>query len=259
MAMRKRITSKDNPVYKDILRLSRKKYRDREQRYLIEGENLIREAAGCGAPVRSVLVREGSHFEDILPGEAFVIEQKLFDAAAQTVTSQGILAIVDKPSYEPEQIRGAVSGGKNMLVLDRLQDPGNIGTLIRTAEGAGYGLIACIRGTGDVYAPKVIRAAAGSIFRMPVIQIRDNEELRDITSRLEKKLVVTSLDAEQPYYEADLARDIALVIGNEGNGVSRELEGMADRKIIIPMEGRLESLNAAVAGGILMYEALRRQ
>ena len=129
--------------------------------------------------------------------------------------------------------------------------------MIRTAEGAGYEAVITVKGTGDVYGPKTIRAAAGSVFRIPIIQVGDNREIQELIRYLGKRLVVTSLDAETYYFNMDLSHDIALVIGNEGNGVSEELLELADDKIKIPMKGKLESLNASVAAGIVMYEAGR--
>ena len=254
----RKITSKDNKIVKLCEQLAQKKHRDKLALYLIEGENLVEEAVKNGAGIQTVLVREG--YSGKLSGleeEAFELDARLFDKLAQTETSQGIIAIVNKPQISREQFIGDAGG--NFVVLDRLQDPGNIGTIIRTAEGAGYKAVITVKGTGDVFSPKTIRAGAGSIFRMPILQVEDNHALRALTDKLEKKLVVTGFHTDKYYYDTDLSKGVALVIGNEGNGVSDELMEMADITVKIPMDGHLESLNASVAAGILMYETKRKR
>lgn len=251
----KEIRSKDNRIYKECLRLSQRKYRDKEGRYLIEGFNLIGEAPA----EQTVCIIAGESRKDKLGNlrPDYVMEEGLFRRIAQTETSQGVMAIMEKPVFTEDVLRQTLAGG-NVLILDRLQDPGNIGAMIRTAEGAGYRAVFTLKGTADVYAPKTIRAAAGSVFRIPIIQVEDNREIRAIADRFGKRLTVTGLQSDMNYYDADLSKDTALVIGNEGSGVSAELLQMADITIKIPMAGRLESLNASVAAGILMYETVRR-
>ncbi|MDD6043477.1 MAG: RNA methyltransferase [Eubacteriaceae bacterium] len=260
------IISKDNRIFKDAMKLSQKKYRDREGLYLVEGENLVEEALNYGlaetifiSSSRLDYYRDKGLMAEKWEKLAFAVEPKLFDKLAQTETSQGILAVVRKREYGIDNLISDDCGKNNYVVLDRLQDPGNIGTIIRTAEGAGYSGVITLKGTADVFSPKTIRAAAGSVFRNPIIHVEDNRELRKLCDRLGLKLVVTSFDTDKFYFDEDLSENVALVIGNEGNGVSGELMNMADVKIKIPMQGRLESLNASIAAGILMYEAQRKK
>ena len=251
------IRSKDNKIFKECQKLSQKKYRDKEGLYLIEGENLIAEV-----PVDDlvyVFYREGQERQIFDLPDQYVVAEQLFDKLAQTETSQGILAVVRKPKLNADDFVQRIQDKDNIVVLDRLQDPGNIGTIIRTAEGAGYQAVITVKGTGDVFSPKTIRAAAGSVFRMPILQVEDNQALRNLTDRLGKKLVVTGFNTDKYYYDVDLSKGVALVIGNEGNGVSDELMEMSDITIKIPMDGNLESLNASVAAGILMYETKRKR
>ena len=180
----------------------------------------------------------------------------MFKNIAQTKTSQGVIAAVRRPVVSPEDIVGS-GGPGNFVVLDRLQDPGNIGTIIRTADAAGYDLVIAVKGTADVFSPKTVRAAAGSLFRIPVLFVDTEEELPRFTRAAGKKLTAASPSGSRYYYEEDLSRDIALIVGNEGNGVSRSLMEKADMKIRIPMSGTIESLNASVAAAILMYETVR--
>ena len=146
----------------------------------------------------------------------------------------------------------------NVVILDRLQDPGNIGTIIRTAEAAGYKGVVVLKGTADVYSPKVIRAAAGSVFRMPVLFLESPAQAIELLKKYDKKIVSTCFDTENNYYDIELKKNIGLVIGNEGNGICRELVEDSDIRIKIPMTGTVESLNAAVAAGIIMFEAIRK-
>lgn len=251
------IRSKDNRIVKRCEQLSMRKYRDQFGLYLIEGENLLAEAVKNHARIETVLLREGC--QKSLPSQVadrtFLVDARIFDKLAQTVTSQGILAIVVKEAARKEDFINLP--GSNFIVLDRLQDPGNIGTILRTADAAGYKLAILMKGTADVYAPKVVRAATGSLFRMPVVSMASAKELAEFTGAAGKKLTATCLDARRWYYDEDLTHDIALIIGNEGNGISRDLIESSDIQIKIPMQGNIESLNAAVAAGVLMYEAMR--
>ena len=251
------IRSKDNRIVKRCEQLSMRKYRDQFGLYLIEGENLLAEAVKNHARIETVLLREGC--QKSLPPQVadrtFLLDARIFDKLAQTVTSQGILAIAAKEAARKEDFINLP--GSNFIVLDRLQDPGNIGTILRTADAAGYKLAILMKGTADVYAPKVVRAATGSLFRMPVVSMASAKELAEFTGAAGKKLTATCLDARRWYYDEDLTHDIALIIGNEGNGISRDLIESSDIQIKIPMQGNIESLNAAVAAGVLMYEAMR--
>ena len=254
--MVKELRSKENRIFKECQKLSQKKYRDKEGRYLIEGPNLLEEALHNGAEIEYILYDEikDSDLDTTVP--VYRTDHRLFEKLSQTETSQGLLAAVKKPDHS-SNLDDIMKEGSNIVVLDRLQDPGNIGTIIRTAEGAGYSAVVVLKGTADIYAPKTIRAAAGSVFRIPIIHVQDNRELRSLADKYGKNLLVTSLQGDSYYYDINLKENVALVIGNEGNGVSDELIEMADIKVKIPMSGGLESLNASVAAGILMYEAVR--
>ncbi|MBR6528863.1 MAG: RNA methyltransferase [Firmicutes bacterium] len=255
------ITSKNNQIFKDFLKLETKKYRDRFGLYLIEGENLIEEAYKNGAEFREILIRMGDESRFMRPWmdkeNVFVVEPKLFSELAQTETSQGIIASVKKPTLSLDKFIESKSPG-NFVVLDRLQDPGNIGTIIRTADAAGYELVIAMKGTADIFSPKVVRSATGSLFRVPIAFIDNNEQLIEFCQKAGKKLTATCLDDSKFYYEEDLKENIALIVGNEGNGIDPSLIEKSDVKIKIPMQGSIESLNAAVAAAIIMYESVRK-
>lgn len=254
----KLIRSSDNQTYKRCSKLERKKYRDLLGMYLIEGEKFVLDALACGQPVETVILREDYEKPHLFDGaEVVLMEDKLFSGITRTQNSQGVLAVVKKGEISREDFFSEEDG--NYIVLDRLQDPGNIGTIIRTADAAGYSGVITIRGTGDLYSPKTVRAAAGSLFRMPAIEMETPAEAANFLRKAGKQIISTCFDTELFYYDVDLRKNIGLVIGNEGNGVSQELIALSDLRIKIPMSGTIDSLNASVAAGILMYESVRKQ
>lgn len=267
--MVKEITSKDNKTIKYCKNLQQKKLRDKTGQFLIEGVKPLEEAINLGFSMDYIFVREdmwehlnekgNSVFMKLLEKErTYKVSRHIFQSISQTENSQGLLAIIKKIDYSKEQIISKISPKANILILDKVQDPGNLGTLIRTSEGAGYEAIISIKGTGDIFAPKTVRATGGSIFRMPFLFLENYEELMEFLKDLNKKAVVTAPLGEEYYYDADLKENIGLIVGNEGNGVDEKLIEKADLRVKIPMKGNLESLNVAVAGALVMYEALRK-
>ncbi len=257
----KTIRSKDNPAYRETLRLLRKKYRDQTSMFLLEGPRPVLDAVRSGNGIGTVFLRESDadslqsqEAEALCEAEGVrlaVLTDELFDRLSDTEHSQGILASACKKA--PGELTGAV------LILDRLQDPGNIGTIIRTAEAAGFGALITIKGTGDVYSPKTARAAAGSLLRVDVFEGMETSDAIRFCREHGLRIIASDLQGSVEYTEADLTGGIALVIGNEGSGISGEFRSAADVKVRIPMEGNIESLNAAVAAGVLMYETVRQQ
>lgn len=257
----KTIRSKDNPTYKSAVKLTKKKYRDETGRYLLEGIKPLRDALSVKISIECIFLCDGMKIPEGIPETLLtILDGKLFQSLSDTVTSQGIIAIAEKNLCMPEDfVKKVAADDGNIIVMDRLQDPGNIGTIIRTAEAAGYEGIIMVAGSGDVYGPKVVRAASGSLFRIPVVMAQSAAHAAEIAGKAGKKLVVTSLEAEMDCFEADLTKRIALVIGNEGQGVSETFLRLSDLKIKIPMEGSIESLNAAVAAGVLMYQSQKNK
>lgn len=256
------INSRENSVYKQTKKLLGKKTRDQLGQYLIEGNNLLEEALNHEVPILYIILRKdydvkGSrafHQCQIPEGIAiYQLDNYLFDDLADTMTSQGIIGVVKKPERKP------ISEHGNIVVFDRLQDPGNIGTIIRTAEAAGYVGVAILKGTGDVFSPKVVRGAAGSLFRMPLLFFETREDFLISEVAKKRRLVATSLTANRYYYQEDITQNVALIIGNEGQGIDLLLEKQCDISIKIPMKGNMDSLNVAVAAGILMYESMRNK
>ena len=263
-----RITSKDNSRTKLVRKLRTRKGRTEERRFVAEGRNLISEIIDRGLEVDFVMVPEslldetGSDIPEMIrtcAGSPDMTLCAVSDREFARLTDAGdgirMLAVVRMQDRGEEVLR-ELSPEDNILVLDRIQDPGNLGTMIRTAAAAGYGAVIAMSGTADIYSPKVLRATAGMVFAIPVIYADDASALRGMTGA--RRIAVTAVEGGRPYYEEDLRESVALVIGNEGRGVSKEMLDMADVKVTLPMEGNVESLNAAVAAAILMYETVRK-
>ena len=251
----KTIKSKDNATYKAALKLTKKKYRDEAGLYLLEGVKPLQDALAMGIPIKDVFLSEDADIAVELPaGNPIILDGRLFGAISETESSQGVIAIAEKKTYDAAAFSKAAGEG-NIVIMDRLQDPGNIGAIIRTAEAAGYQGVIMIKGSGDPYSPKVVRAAAGSLLRMPIVTAEDASAAIGMVKAMGKRLVVTSLEASRDCFDVDLSGPIALVIGNEGQGVGENLLQAADMRIRIPMAGSIESLNVAVAAGILMYQS----
>ena len=262
-----RTGSADNSRIKLVRRLATRKGRLSEGRFAAEGINLLREAVSCGLDI-DFIVRadgyDGGDMEDYLlraassPDMTVVqVPQAMFDRLTDAEHGAGVITVIRTPSGDAAAEILRNDSGSNVLVLDRVQDPGNIGTMIRTAVAAGYSAVVAVKGTADIYSPKVLRATAGMVFRMSFAYAEDAEELAEMLRAGGRRIVVTDPAGGTPYYKEDLRSGVALVIGNEGSGISREIMDAADVRVTLPMKGEIESLNAAVSAAILMYEAVR--
>lgn len=259
------ILSPSNRTLSHVRKLRKKHVRDEEGLLVLEGANLLEEALRHQVTLTDVLIAEDASTERLAPllaeyvptSRMKILPRDLFEQVAEAVNGSGFLAIAEKPSMTKEQLRDGLTEGDNILVLDRVQDPGNIGTMVRTAVAAGYRAVLTMKGTADCYSSKVLRATAGMIFAIPVLSVDGPEELISLTKACGKQLTVTDPAGGIPYYSCDLTRNIALVIGNEGRGVDAAIMDIAEKRVTIPMCGEIESLNAAVAAALLMYEAHR--
>ena len=260
------ISSPENRIVKEAASLAEKKYRDRTGLFLVEGPNLVKEAAQQGNRVRFIFTRAGAADAETakIAAEAeaaglavYVLTEGVFAKVAQTQTPQGICAVLEKRQYGPDEFFEKAGDGC-LLVLDRLQDPGNVGTLLRSAEAMGFAGAVFIKGTADPWQPKVARAAAGSLLRLPILLCEDAQQALELLAGAGKRVYTAAMEAELPCWSAPLAENAAIVIGNEGAGAGEELRAAATL-VSIPMAGRTESLNAAVAGSMLMYESYRQK
>lgn len=257
-----RIEAADNQKLKLVRKLRQKKHRDALGKFLIEGINLLEEACDRDADIDYVIISEdfdSSRLGRISEGTCdwYVVSRELYERISDTENGSGVIAVVSR-GRNADNILSEISPSDNVLVLDRVQDPGNIGTMIRTAVAAGYRAVMLIKGSADVYSPKVLRATAGMIFDIPMLFYDSASDAIETLHSIGLRVCVTEPEATTAYYEVDLSKGVALVIGNEGNGISDEFAMMADERITLPMEGTIESLNAAVAAAIIMYERIRK-
>ncbi|WEV44812.1 RNA methyltransferase [Streptococcaceae bacterium ESL0687] len=241
------IKSKDNKAVKAARKLLQKKHR--KDSYLIEGFHLYEEAKKAHAQIEDVFVLE-NYYEDY--PEASLVSEEVLKSITDSKSPQGLVAVVKKDDLSLDNL----SDLKRVLVLDGVQDPGNVGTLIRTADAAGYDAVFLSKDCADLYSPKVLRSMQGSNFHLPIFSM----ELASIYSFLKgkgSKLLVTSLEKDSvSYKDLDFTGNFALVLGNEGQGVSSFSKEQADYIVHIDMPGQAESLNVAVAGGILIFASL---
>ncbi|MDD6919745.1 MAG: RNA methyltransferase [Eubacteriales bacterium] len=249
----KLITSKDNKIFKIASSLANKKYRDKLGLYIVEGAKFVDEACKYNNVKTLIIDPDFKGRTDYDVDDKVFMMGELFNKLAQTENSQGILAIVEKELLEREEFIKSISvDDANVLVLDRLQDPGNVGTIIRTAEAAGIKDIIVVKGNVDIFSPKVVRSATSSVGRMNFYFAEDEKETLEILQAANKRVIVTDMDGEN-CFESKIGRNTALILGSEGDGVSQTFIDYAQMKVSIPMDGEIESLNVAVAAGILMY------
>jgi TrmH family RNA methyltransferase len=265
-----RIESSDNGRLRTVRKLNTRRGRARgsdgdKQRFVAEGINLVSEVIRSGLCIEFIMASDkwlderGALIEECIDSDSITVcevPEMLFERVTDAGSGVGVLAVVSMDRQD-RTLLDELDPDDNILVLDRIQDPGNMGTLIRTAVAAGYRLIVASKGTVDHLSPKVLRATAGMVFDIPVIYAEDEDDLLEMLDRSGCRTVVTVPSGGRAYYEEDLSRGIALIIGNEGNGASERIISSADIRVTLPMRGSIESLNAAVAAAILMYEAVR--
>lgn len=256
------ITSIENNQVKQLVQLNKKsKVRKEQNRFIVEGLKMFLEAPADR--IEAIYVSEHFYTQKTnmkyLPqGSYEVLSDKVFSHVSDTQTPQGILCVVKQPVYTLEDLLGK-ERATSLLVIEGVQDPGNLGTMFRAGEGAGMTGVIMNQTTVDLYNPKTIRSTMGSIYRIPYLCV---DNLSEIISQLKEKQIsvcAAHLKGTCDYDEADYSRGCAFLIGNEGNGLSDEISSQADCLVRIPMEGKVESLNAAIAASLLLYEAKRQR
>lgn len=259
------ITSTANARVKQIVQWQTKaKERRKDGIFLAEGVKMFEEAPEerilevyLSAEIESRLQEREAVFEKLQRTGYEVVSSEVFAKMSDTQTPQGILTVLKRLEYDLEELLDKPN--PLFVILENLQDPGNLGTIIRTGEGAGITGVIMSNQTVDIYNPKTIRGTMGSVYRVPFVYV---EDLREVMCKLHKKGVHTYAAHLQGsnYYDAFSFREpTAFLIGNEGNGLSKELADLSESYLKIPMEGRVESLNAAVAAALLMYETRRQR
>lgn len=259
------ISSTSNSQIKNIIQLQNKsKYRNKQGCFVVEGIRIFSEI-----PVEEIVkiyVSESYYnkakddiLKKITSSEYEVVDNEVFKKISDTITPQGILAVVKQKKKSIEELIEYCDEKSLYLILEDVQDPGNLGTIVRTAEAAGVTGIIMSNSTVDIYNSKVVRSTMGSIFRVPFVYV---ENLENVIDELKKKNVTVyaaHLKGNSGYYTKDYKKSSAFLLGNEGNGLSDKIADKADEYIKIPMFGKIESLNVASAATILMYEALRQK
>ena len=259
MKQYKDITSRENPIYKLIKTLSQKKVRESSGLFLVEGTRLLEEANNRGVKIKYLIISETvENVPNINQGcQVLRLPNNLFKKVSDTVSPQGIIAVAEQIEISLADIM--LGADPLVIVLNGLQDPGNLGTIIRTSAAAGATAVLLTEGTVDLYNPKVIRSTMGSLFQVPIVNdLDDNEAVKWLNYHL-INIIVADLDSEEYYYSVNLKEPFALVIGNENRGPNDIWREAAYKKIKIPILGSTESLNASVAAGIILYDAVRQR
>ena len=255
------ITSASNDKIKEIKKLIKSASRRKETGlYIVEGIRMVREIPADAVKTLYVAESMTDKFTDIcnqIPAEVEIVRDSVFQSMSDTNTPQGILAEVYQTATTEDDLF-AGDAAPFLLIIERLQDPGNLGTIIRTAEGAGVTGIILSADTVDIYNPKVIRSTMGSIFRMPIVVAEDLAATIDRVKTRGIPVYGAHLDGAT-FYEKDFTGGCAFLIGNEGNGVSRLVKEKCDYIASIPMKGDIDSLNASVATGVLAFEIVRQR
>ena len=237
------ITSMDNAKVQEVAKLADKKYRKLSQSYVIEGERLVRDAILHGAKVLNIFIAESAKGK-LDFADAIVVSDRVFSKMSTTVNSQGVLAVAQIPQAQLSAPKG------NCLILDNLQDPGNIGTLIRTAVACGFTDIYAVN-CADVYSPKVVRSAMSAHFCLNLHQTDDIKQAFEVASNC--TILACDMGGKN-IFDCKFEGNVALVLGNEGNGLSNFSRQNAHQTISLPMANNFESLNVSVAGSVIMYQ-----
>ncbi|MFA5839051.1 MAG: RNA methyltransferase [Candidatus Margulisiibacteriota bacterium] len=237
--------------------LEKKSFRRKEQKFVVEGPHLVGDAIDSidfviytkDQPLLNQLLRKN------IP--CYKASQKEYNELTGVETPQGILAVVKEQSY---QLNDVIKAGNPLVVfcID-VQDPGNLGTIIRTADAVGASGVVLSKGTVDLYNPKVIRSTMGSLFHLPIVQDVEVEAAITFFKQHKIKLVAADLTGEKSHFALKYDCPLAVLVGNEGAGLSSEYSALCDEKVKIPMPGRAESLNVSVSTAVILYEAVRQR
>jgi TrmH family RNA methyltransferase len=261
------ITSRENALIKKVVKLHTAAGRKKTRQYFTEGIRSVGQALEAGAPIAEVIYSAGVFR---LPGggelmdrvfkaglRTVEVSESLFKHISDTENPQPVMAVIDIKDRTPDDL--PETQDLLLVIADAIQDPGNLGTIIRTADAAGAKAVLLLKGTADPYGPKAVRGTMGSIFSIPVIAHDNAAELFGRLKERGVRLIAASPEGGTAYWDADFRGSIAIIIGNEANGISETAREYSDLCVALPMNGRAESLNAAVACGILLYKALEQR
>jgi TrmH family RNA methyltransferase len=262
------ITSNQNRFIKMAASLKEKKFRDELGLFSIEGVRLVEEAAQANWSVEACVYITGAEEDQRVQDVLLLLQSKncrmievsaaIYGKITEVKQPQGIMAIMKKREYRLVDCLANVEK-PFLVVLDEVQDPGNVGTIIRTAAAAGCTGVILTKGCADVFAAKAVRASMGSLFNVPIFEGLSQDEVVNYLNKYDIRILATSLDNSTIYFRADFNQSVAVVFGNEGNGVSRKLLEVAIERLHIPLLGNVESLNVAASAAVILYEAVRQR
>ncbi|MFP4662703.1 MAG: TrmH family RNA methyltransferase [Halanaerobiales bacterium] len=267
------ISSEQNSRLKILRKLYNKKKRRQKGKFVLEGYRIIEEALNVEADFDYIFMSpdfynssEGKNIESCFlknnsKNNLLVVDEKLLFSIADTESPQGIIAVVNEADYEMRDILLEKEDVNSLLLLDRIQDPGNMGTIIRTAVAAGIDGIIVLKGSVDIYNLKVLRATMGAIFSIPLIKDVELDDFFELVDNADKdyRIISADLSGELYYHQFDYDFPFIIAIGNEGNGLRKEIIEKSDYLIKIPISDNIDSLNAAIATGIIVYKALENK
>lgn len=257
------IESFQNKTVKYIKSLRLKKERDRANVFVAEGVRFVDEIES-GWDIELIAFSNKFATENDISGfekkaDSIILSDAVFESVTETDSPQGILAVCKRKSYDRKHVLEQKDGNGFYIIAEEMNDPGNLGTIIRTADAAGADGIFLSKGSVDLYNSKTLRSTMGSIFHIPIFQ---EQEIKELISEMKKNKIsiyASHLKAKSMPYESDFKKGCAFLIGNESKGLKEQTASLADKLIKIPMPGKAESLNASIAAGILLYEAVRQR
>lgn len=264
--MRKQISSINNPLIKETSELRIKKYRNINNAFIVEGMRSTEEVLNSGWDILRAFVdisigserlNETADKLEALGIPVLAVTTDVMQKISDTDTPQGILAVVRRKKIELREFEHLDNG--LLLVLDEIRDPGNLGTIIRTADAAGISGIILLEGCADLYAPKTVRATMGSVFHLPIKNEQGKPDFIKWCADNNWSIWSTSLEGGNSIYNEEVKKKTVVVMGNEAEGVSPDFLLASEKRIYIPMQGKAESLNVAVATGIILFECARRR
>lgn len=252
------VTSRENKLYKLIKALKDKKRREQEGLFVVEGFRGVRDAIKNGMKPENLILTEGTELPaEVACREPVYFAKKLFDELADTQTPQGVIALFPMPETKFDSLNN--SENSFVIVCENVQDPGNLGTVIRTAHCAGAAGAVIAKGCCDLFNPKTVRSTVASIAALPVIRGIETDEAITRLKNMGYKIAAGALsDRAVNLYDSDLSGKVAFVVGNEGNGITDKILKMSDLTVKIPISATAESLNVGIASALMMYEKVRQ-
>ncbi len=267
--MSEEITSLQNKIIKLAASMKQKKYRDELGLFAVEGIRLAEEAAYSNWPTPYCIYTENAACNERVQNifswlltkgcKLIQISSAIYDKVTDTKQPQGIMILVEKRVYCLADLIVVGQQRPLFVVLDGIQDPGNVGTVIRTADATGCTGVIVTTGCADLFSGKTVRSSMGSLFHLPIVEAVSQGEILTFLRRQHISILATTLEDSVAYFKCDLTGAAALVLGNEGKGVSDELLREADARLHIPLYGKVESLNVAAAAAVILYEAVRQR